>query len=215
MFKHNVLNKIVEVGVVAVIRAEDSKTAIHIAEACIEGGIPAIEITFTVPHAEHVIADVAKKFSQESLIIGAGTVLNKKTAKLAIDHGATYIVSPGFDIETAIYCQAVNVPYLPGCLTITEMLTARKAGAEIIKLFPGSAFGPSYVKAVKGPLPDIHIMPTGGVSLDNVSQWIASGVVAVGVGSDLTKPAKTGNFNAITERAKAYVKAVKEARRKE
>lgn len=215
MFKHDVLNRITEVGVVAVIRAENSEQAIHIAKACIKGGIPAVEITFTVPKAELVIQEVAKQFSSDELIIGAGTVLDVKTAKLAIAHGATYIVSPGFDLETAQYCMQQNIPYLPGCLTITEMLTARKAGAEIIKLFPGSAFGPSYVKAVKGPLPDINIMPTGGVSLDNVGEWIHHGVVAVGVGSDLTKPAKKGDYDGVEMRAKAYVKAVKDARKKE
>lgn len=215
MFKHEVLNKISEVGVVAVIRAEKSEQAIKIAEACIKGGIPAIEITFTVPHAETVIKAVSDQFDDGSLIIGAGTVLDQKTAKLAIEHGAKYIVSPGFDIETAKYCVAEDVPYLPGCLTITEMLTARTAGAEIIKLFPGSAFGPSYVKAVKGPLPDINIMPTGGVSLENVSEWIHNGVVAVGVGGDLTAPAKTGDYEAIMTRAKAYVDAVRKARGKE
>ena len=214
MFKHDILNKITDVGVVAVIRAENSEQAINIAKACIKGGIQAIEITFTVPHAEQVIRDVSHQFKDQGLLVGAGTVLDQATAKLAIDHGATYIVSPGFDLDTAKYCVEQSVPYLPGCLTMTEMLTAKKAGAEIIKLFPGSAFGPSYVKAVKGPLPDINIMPTGGVSLDNVEAWIKSGVVAIGVGSDLTKPAKTGNYEEITTRAKAYVEAVKHARKK-
>ncbi len=212
MFKHDVLQKIADIGVVAVIRAENSEQAIRIVEACMIGGISAIEVTFTVPHAEKVIADVKQRFQDKALIIGAGTVLDKDTAVLAIEHGATYIVSPGFDVETAAYCLSVHVPYLPGCLTITEMLTARKAGVEIVKLFPGSAFGPSYIKAVKGPLPDINIMPTGGVSLDNVAIWIKNGVVAVGVGSDLTKHAKTGDYDTIINRAKAYVDAVKKAR---
>src|SRR5690606_38214013 len=125
-----------------------------------------------------------------------------------------YIVSPGFDLETAEYCHKLGVPYMPGCLTITEMLTAKKAHVDIIKLFPGSAFGPSYVKAVKGPLPDIEIMPTGGVSLDNVKDWISNGVVAVGVGGELTQPAKKGDFDGVRKNAEAFVMAVKEARNK-
>lgn len=213
MFKHEVLNRISELGVVAVVRAENSAQAIQIAKSCMDGGLTAIEITFTVPQAEKVIEAVLSTFDEGSIIVGAGTVLDKKTAQRAIEHGATYIVSPGFDLETAHYCLDAHVPYLPGCLTITEMMTVSRHGVEIIKLFPGSAFGPSYVKAVRGPLPDIKIMPTGGVSLENIAEWIESGVVAVGVGSDLTKPAKTGDYDLITQRAKAYVDAVKNARK--
>lgn len=212
MIKHEVLNKIQNVGVVAVVRAESGEQAIKISRACLEGGISAIELTFTVPNADQVIRTLNQNFKSDELILGAGTVLDAKTAQLAIDAGATYIVSPGFDLETAELCKRLNVPYMPGCLTITEMLTALKAGVEVVKLFPGSAFGPSYVKAVKGPLPHIKIMPTGGVSLDNVHEWIANGVVAVGVGGELTGPAKKGDYEGVKQNAKAFVDAVKNAR---
>lgn len=210
--KNDVLKRITDVGVVAVVRATTAEEAFQIAEACIKGGLPAIELTFTVPNADQVIKKLAQTIDPKDLILGAGTVLDVKTTQIAIDAGAKYIVSPGFDLESAQLCQKLGVPYMPGCLTITEMLTAQKAGAEVVKLFPGSAFGPGYVKAVKGPLPNINIMPTGGVSLDNVEQWIKNGVVAVGVGGELTAPAKTGDFEGVTANARAFVEAVKRAR---
>ncbi len=214
MVKQDVLHKIREVGVVAVIRAESADQAVKISRACVEGGIPAIELTFTVPGAESVLKELAKTFKKEELILGAGTVLDSQTARIAILAGATYIVSPGFDLETAQMCNLYQVPYMPGCLTITEMLNALKSGVDIVKLFPGSAFGPSYVKAVRGPLPDINIMPTGGVSLDNVDEWIKNGVVAVGVGGELTAPAKKGDYEGVRKNAVLFVEAVKRARSK-
>lgn len=212
MGKQEVLRKIKDVGVVAVVRAESAEQAIKISRACVDGGIPAIELTFTVPGAADVLKELAKTFKKDELILGAGTVLDATTARMAILAGATYIVSPGFDLETAQLCNLYQVPYMPGCLTITEMLTALKAGCDVIKLFPGSAFGPSYVKAVKGPLPDINIMPTGGVSLDNVAEWVKNGVVSVGIGGELTAPAKKGDYEGVTKNAKAFVEAVKKAR---
>lgn len=213
MNKKDVLQRIKDVGVVAVIRANTADEAEKISKAVLAGGIPAIELTFTVPGALSVLEALNKTFKPEELILGAGTVLDAVTARLAILAGATYIVSPGFDHETAEICNLYGVPYMPGCLTITEMLNAQKAGAQIVKLFPGSAFGPSYVKAVRGPLPDIQIMPTGGVSLANVKEWIKNGVVAVGVGGELTAPAKTGDYEGVTKNAVAFVEAVKAARK--
>lgn len=210
--KHPILNQIAASGVVAVVRAETKEEATQIALACIEGGLKAIELTFTVPNAHEVIKHLSVHISADKLILGAGTVLDKETAKLAIESGAKYIVSPGFDLETALYCKDIDVPYMPGCLTITEMLTALKAGVEVVKLFPGSAFGPSYVKAVKGPLPNINIMPTGGVSLSNIAEWVKNGVVAVGVGGELTAPAKKGDYEGVKANAKAFVEAFKNAR---
>lgn len=211
---HNpVIELIKDSGVVAVVRAQTKAEATQIAMACIEGGLKAIELTFTVPKADEVIRHLANTIPSDQLILGAGTVLDRATAKLAIEAGAKYIVSPGFDLETALYCKSLDVPYMPGCMTITEMLTALKAGVEVIKLFPGSVFGPSFIKAVRGPLPNIQIMPTGGVSLDNVAEWIKNGVVAVGVGGELTGPAKTGDFEAVKQNAKAFVEAVQAARR--
>jgi 2-dehydro-3-deoxyphosphogluconate aldolase / (4S)-4-hydroxy-2-oxoglutarate aldolase len=212
MFKHEILKRIIEVGVVAVVRAETKDQAIEISNACIQGGITAVEVTFTVPKALEVIQGLADAIDPKKLILGAGTVLDSETARLAILAGAQYIVSPAFDLETAKLCNRYQVPYMPGCLTITEMIHAMESGVEIIKLFPGSAFGPSYVKAVKGPLPQANIMPTGGVSLDNVHEWIKAGVVAVGVGSELTGPARKGDYEQITHLAEQFVQAVKKAR---
>lgn len=213
MTKYAILRRITDVGVVAVVRAQTSEQAISISNACIKGGLSTVEVTFTVPNANLVIEKLASTFTQDELLIGAGTVLDSKTAQIAISAGASFIVSPGFDVETNILCKSLNVPYLPGCLTPTEMMTALNAGCEIIKLFPGSAFGPSYVKAIKGPFPHINLMPTGGVSLDNVEQWIKNGVVAVGVGGELTGPAKKGDYESVTQLAKAFVDAVKQARK--
>jgi 2-dehydro-3-deoxyphosphogluconate aldolase/(4S)-4-hydroxy-2-oxoglutarate aldolase len=213
MQKHEILKKITEVGVVAVVRAETSEQAIEISKACIKGGITAVEVTFTVPNANEVIEGLAKTFKPNELIVGAGTVLDSETARIAILAGAQYIVSPGFNLDTAKLCNRYQIPYMPGCLTITEMITAMEAGCDVIKLFPGSAFGPSYVKAVKGPLPQINIMPTGGVSLDNVKDWVSAGVIAVGVGSELTGPAKKHDYQAVTKNAQAFVQAFKEAKK--
>lgn len=214
MFKHEIIKRMVDVGVVAVVRAENAEQAINISAACIEGGIPAIEVTYTVPGATKVIEALAEKFTSEELIVGAGTVLDAETARAAILAGAQYIVSPGFDFETAKLCNRYQIPYMPGCLTITEMITAMESGVDIVKLFPGSAFGSSYVKGVKGPLPQVNIMPTGGVNINNVKEWIDAGVVAIGVGGDLTAPAKTGDYEGVRKNAVAFVKAVKEARQK-
>lgn len=212
MKKQQIIRRITDVGVVAVIRANNSEEAIKISEACIKGGIPAIELTFTVPGAVDVIKRLNERFSHDELILGAGTVLDSETARLAILNGATYIVSPHFDLETAKLCNRYQIPYMPGTLTITEMVTAIEAGCDIVKLFPGSAFGPSYVKAVKGPLPQVNIMPTGGVNLDNIGEWIKNGVVAVGVGGDLTRPANTGDFKGVEDNARLFVEAVRKAR---
>lgn len=207
MRKYEVLRRIEEVGVVAVVRAENSEKAKTIALACMEGGIDSIEITFTVPGANDVIKDLTKEFG-DKLLVGAGTVLDSETARIAILAGAKYIVSPAFDIETAKLCNRYQIPYMPGCMTITEMLTAMEAGADVIKVFPGSAFGPSFIKAVKGPLPQAVLMPTGGVSIDNVDQWINNGCIAVGVGGNLTK----GSSEDMTNAAKEFVEKIKEAR---
>ena len=212
MYKQEILKKITDSGVVAVVRAENKEQAVKIAKACIEGGIPSIEVTFTVPGAAEVIKELDRNFGNDELIIGAGTVLDSETARIAILAGAKYIVSPSFDLETTKLCNRYQIPYMPGCLTITEMITAMETGVDVIKLFPGSAFGPSYVKAVKGPLPQVNIMPTGGVSIDNVAVWIKHGVVAVGVGGDITAPAKHGDYEGVKQNAIAFVEAVKKAR---
>lgn len=212
MKKEEVLSRITQGGIVPVVRAETPEIAEKIALACVEGGINTIEVTFTVPHAENVISALVEKFKGGSLIVGAGTVIDVATARLAIDHGAQFIVSPGFDVEVAQFCVLKQVPYLAGALTPTEIIQAMRHGVEIVKIFPGSAFGPSYIKAIKGPFPKGQFMPTGGVSLDNVEEWIKNGAVAVGIGGELTAPAKKGDFAGVTSLAKQFVLKVQAAR---
>lgn len=209
--KLKALNAICECGVVAVIRAESKEQAVEISEACIQGGIKAIEVTYTVPGASEVIKVLSDTF-KDRLFIGAGTVLDSETARAAILSGAGYIVSPGFDEATAKLCNRYQIPYMAGCMTITEIIRAMEAGVDIVKLFPGNAFGPSFVKSVKAPLPQANIMPTGGVSLENVHEWIAAGVVAVGVGGDLMKGYKEFGIKKVKENARLFVDKVKEAR---
>ncbi|GIM29404.1 bifunctional 2-keto-4-hydroxyglutarate aldolase/2-keto-3-deoxy-6-phosphogluconate aldolase [Clostridium polyendosporum] len=210
--KIETLKKITDVGVVAVVRAENDDMAEKISKACLEGGISAIEVTFTVPNADKVISSLKEKFDEEELVVGAGTVLDSETARIAILAGAAYIVSPGFDLETAKLCNRYQIPYMAGCMTITEVIKAMEAGVDVVKLFPGSAYGPSIVKDIKAPLPQAPIMPTGGVSLENVHEWINNGCIAVGVGGKLIEGAKTGNYELVTETAKAFVEKVKAVR---
>lgn len=213
MKKLNLLKKVTNSGVIAVVRADTKEEAMKISEACIKGGISGIEVTFTVEAADEVIKELTSLYkNNEAVVIGAGTVLDVTTARIAILAGAQFVVSPGFDEETAKLCNLYQIPYMPGCMTITEMKRALEAGADIIKLFPGNAFGPDFVKAVKAPLPQINIMPTGGVNLENADKWIKNGCVAVGVGGNLIAPAKTGDYEKITEYAREYVNKVQAAR---
>ncbi|WP_042461649.1 bifunctional 4-hydroxy-2-oxoglutarate aldolase/2-dehydro-3-deoxy-phosphogluconate aldolase [Neobacillus dielmonensis] len=213
MKKIKALTKLLDCGVVAVVRADSKEEAINISEACVKGGINGIEVTFTVKDADVVIKELTSFYeNNQEVVIGAGTVLDAPTARIAILAGAQYIVSPSFDAETAKLCNLYQIPYMPGCMTITEMKQALEAGVDVVKLFPGSAFGPDFVKAVKAPLPQVNIMPTGGVSLENVDQWIKNGCVAVGVGGNLVAPAKTGDFDKVTEMARLYVEKVQAAR---
>ncbi|MFJ6413489.1 bifunctional 4-hydroxy-2-oxoglutarate aldolase/2-dehydro-3-deoxy-phosphogluconate aldolase [Terribacillus saccharophilus] len=213
MKKAEVLAKLTDQAIVAVVRADSPEQAIQISDACIEGGLTGIEVTFTVKDADQVIKQLSAQYVESpDVVIGAGTVLDSTTARLAILAGASFIVSPTFDAETAKLCNLYQVPYLPGCMTIGEIKQAMEAGADIIKLFPGSAFGPSYIKAVKAPLPQANIMPTGGVDLENVGDWLKNGAVAVGVGGNLVAPASTGDYDKITSIAQQYIQKVKEAK---
>lgn len=214
MDKEKVITRITDVGVVAVVRAENSDKAIRIVDACIEGGIPAIELTFTVPKAHKVIEDLASRYSSDEIILGAGTVMDSETARIAMLSGAEYIVSPYFDLETVKTCNRYRVPCMPGAMTIKEVVAAMEAGADIVKIFPGDLFGPKIIKDIKGPIPYAKMMPTGGVDVDNVDQWIKAGAVAVGAGSSLTAGAKTGDYKAVADTAKLFVERVKQARAK-
>jgi len=212
MKKEKVISRICEVGLVAVVRAENEDKAVRIAEACLEGGVPAIEITFTVPGAHKVIEKLAARFSEEQIILGAGTVLDPETARIAILSGAQYIVSPSLNIETVKLCNRYRIACMPGAMTIREVIECLEAGADIIKIFPGELFGPKIIKAIKGPVPQAELMPTGGVTVDNAVDWIKAGAVALGAGSSLTEGAKTGDYAKITETARLFIQKIKEAR---
>jgi 2-dehydro-3-deoxyphosphogluconate aldolase/(4S)-4-hydroxy-2-oxoglutarate aldolase len=213
MMKWKIINKITESGLVVVVRADNSDVAKRITDACLEGGAAAIEITYTVPGATKVIEDLAKTYAGQ-IIIGAGTVLDPETARIAILSGAQYIVSPFLSRETLRLCNRYQVPCMPGIMTVEGVVEAMELGADILKVFPGEAFGPGIIKAIKGPLPQANMMPTGGVSVENVSEWIKAGAVAVGAGGSLTAGAKTGDYASITRLAAEFVAKIKEARKK-
>lgn len=210
--KLNVLQRIMKSGVVAVVRADSAEQAIKITDACMKGGIAAIEITFTIPGAAKVMEELRQVYTPEEMIIGAGTVLDPETARIAILAGAQYIVSPSLNVDTVKLCNRYQIPIMAGAMTIEGVIAAMEAGADIIKIFPGDAFGPSFIKAIKGPLPQATLMPTGGVSLDNVGEWIKAGCIAVGVGGSLTAGAKTGDYQAIEDIAKQFIAKVRTAR---
>lgn len=212
MSRHELVTKIKDKGLVAVVRTESAEKAYRITEACIEGGVVAVEITFTVPGANKIIEDLAAKYSGGEIILGAGTVLDSETARIAILSGAQYIVSPYFSHDVIKLCNRYQIPSMPGAMTIKEIVEAMEAGADIIKIFPGNLFGPAIIKSVKGPIPQAQMMPTGGVSLGNVKEWIEAGAVAIGAGSSLTNGAKTGDYAAVTATAKEFIKRIKEAR---
>lgn len=211
--KVTILQKLEKCGVIAVVRGNTDVQAIKASEAIIEGGITGIELTFTVPNAEGAIKDLIEKYQKDpSVVVGAGTVLDATTARIAIMAGAQFIVSPSFDIETAKLCNLYQIPYLPGCMTVTEMKQALEYGADIVKLFPGSAFGSSMIRAFKAPFPQLNIMPTGGVNLENMEKWFKAGAVAVGIGGNLLAPLKDENYSLITEISQEYIKRLNEIR---
>nr|WP_012345023.1 bifunctional 4-hydroxy-2-oxoglutarate aldolase/2-dehydro-3-deoxy-phosphogluconate aldolase [Tetragenococcus halophilus]BAG14313.1 KHG/KDPG aldolase [Tetragenococcus halophilus] len=205
MKKVDILTSIESSGVVSVVRGSTKDEAYQTALACIKGGVKAIELTFTAPAADEIIKQLNEQYADDpEVVVGAGTVLDAVTARIAIMVGAKFVVSPSFDKETALICNEYQIPYLPGCMTITEIQTALSYGADIVKVFPGSVVGKGFVKAVKAPLPYVNIMPTGGVNLDNMHEWFEVGVVAVGAGSDLTGDAAEGDFAAVTTKAQKY-----------
>ncbi len=210
--KLQILNRIIAAGLVAVVRADSADSASRLADAILEGGCPAIEITFTVPGAHRVIEQLAARYSPEVLVLGAGTVLDPETARIAILSGASYIVAPSLNESTIRLCNRYQIASMPGAMTVKEVIEAMEAGADIVKLFPGEAFGPPLVKALRAPLPQAPLMPTGGVDLDNVVAWIKAGAVAVGVGGSLTRPAQAGDYAAVTRTARELIERIAAAR---
>jgi 2-dehydro-3-deoxyphosphogluconate aldolase/(4S)-4-hydroxy-2-oxoglutarate aldolase len=214
MNKQDVLKSIEEVGVVPVVRASSAEEAMQVIEAIRAGGVPVLEITMTVPRAVRVIEQVADRYGDE-VVVGAGTVLDAETARACILAGATFVVSPSLNLATIEMCKRYSVVVTPGALTPTEVVTAWAAGADAVKIFPCSAMGGAkYLKSLKAPLPQVEMIPTGGVSLATAAEFIQAGAFALGVGADLvdTKAIRAGQPEKVTEAARAYVAAVRDAR---
>ena len=200
-----ILDELKASGVVAVVRGKSHEEARGYMEACLKGGIKSLELTYTIPN----VCELIKEYSSHAeALIGVGSVLNGKMASDAIEAGAKYVVSPGYSEDVNKVCKEMNVLYLPGCMTVSEIMKAMDAGNKMIKLFPGDVFGAKYVKAIKAPIPNVEIMPTGGVSVDNIEEWFANGVSCVGVGSSLIK----GSLEDIENTAKAFMKKMEKIR---
>ena len=213
MIKIKVLNALKKCGVVAVVRGTTKEIGVKISESCIKGNVKAIEVTYTNKYANDIIRELSSMYeNQEDVVIGAGTVLDSETARMAIIAGAKYIVSPSFNIDTAKICNRYNIPYIPGVMTITEIVTAYESGVDVVKLFPGNSLGQGYISSVKGPLPYTNIMVTGGVNLDNIDSWIKSGVDLVGIGGELNKLGEAGKFDEIELICNKYIEKFNKAR---
>ena len=214
MTKQDVLRKISETGLVPVVRAQSADEAMKLVDAIREGGVSVLEITMTVPGALGVMEQMARRFGGD-VLLGAGTVLDPETARACMLAGARFIVSPALNVATIEICRRYSVPIIPGALTPTEVVTAWQAGADVVKVFPcGALGGASYIKSLKAPLPQIDLIPTGGVSVKTAADFIRAGAMALGVGADLadTQAIRDGNARAVTEKAREYVRLVQEAR---
>lgn len=213
MSKYQRLHLIRESGIIAIMRANRADRLVAAAEAIWAGGVQAIEVTMTTPGALEVIAAATEKF-QGQVLFGAGSVLDPETARAAILTGADFVVAPTLNVEVIRLCNRYGVPVMPGCYTPTEALTAWEAGADMIKLFPADALGPKFVKALLAPLPQLEIVPVGGVDLTNAADFIRAGAVALGVGSSLITPSllDAGDLAELTRRAAAFIDVVKNGR---
>ncbi|HUI11340.1 MAG TPA: bifunctional 4-hydroxy-2-oxoglutarate aldolase/2-dehydro-3-deoxy-phosphogluconate aldolase [Bacteroidota bacterium] len=213
MVKTETLDAMLSSGVVAVIRMKDAERLSRVVMAIRAGGVQCIEITMTVPGAVEIIAGMVKTLPPD-VIIGAGTVTDKGTAIDVISAGAKFVVSPVFRPDVVSVTRAAGVVSVPGCYTPTEILSAWEGGADIVKVFPATSLGPKYFKDIAGPFPHIRLMPTGGVTIDNVGEWVKAGAVAVGIGGDLLdkKAIEEGRYEVLTERAARMVRNFKDAR---
>jgi 2-dehydro-3-deoxyphosphogluconate aldolase/(4S)-4-hydroxy-2-oxoglutarate aldolase len=213
MQKSAVLAALKSLGLVPVLRAESEAQALALADAIAAGGVTTLEVTMTVPGAIRVMRTLAEK--RPDILVGAGTVLDPETARMCILEGAQYVVSPALNLGTIAMCQRYSIPVLPGALTPTEVITAWQAGADVIKIFPASAMGGAkYLKGLKAPLPQVEMIPTGGVSLATAREFLEAGAFALGVGADLVDPKMiaAGTPEVITENARKYLAIVREFR---
>lgn len=208
MDRSDVIRKIKDEKLVAVVRAESKGQGMDIVEAVTKGGIKLIEVTMTVPGAVDIIKELSEKYKGTDVVIGAGTVLDSETARMVILAGAEFVVSPMLSEETMKLCNRYKTLVIPGIMTVKEAVEALELGADILKIFPGNAYSPSIIGAFRGPLPQASFMPTGGVDVDNVCDWLRAGAVAAGTGSSLTKGAAAGDYKAVEEKAREFVKEV-------
>lgn len=214
MEKRDIFNRMIGEGVIPVVRVTSAQEAMDVSDAIKEGGISLIEITMSVQGAIDVIKELTKKYKDE-IIMGAGTILDPETARAALLAGAQFIVTPTLNLDVIQMAHRYSAVVVPGAMTPTEILTAWNAGADMVKVFPAAQLGgPEYLKALKGPLPQILLVPTGGVNLQNAGAFIKAGASAIGAGGELVdkKAVKEKKFNLITENARAFLKAVREAR---
>ena len=213
MTREDILEAVLDSGAVAVVRVADSEQLVRVAEAIAEGGVTAIEVTMTTPHALDVIESVSRQLG-EAVTVGVGSVLDAETARRAVDAGARYVVSPVFKREIIDEAHRLGVPAMPGCFTPTEILEATEAGADVVKVFPADVLGIPFFKGVLAPMPHLRMMPTGGVSLTNAGDWLRAGAVAVGVGSALLdkEAIATGDWHRLTERARTLRQSVESGR---
>lgn len=214
MTKEQVCRRLIEIGIIPVIRADSARKALLAAEGVCAGGIPIVEVTLTVPGAIGVIEQLVRSMGNE-ILVGAGTVLDAEAARRCLDAGAQFLVSPGFDLETVSLAVRESKVMMAGALTPTEVITAWNAGADFVKIFPcGNLGGPKYIKALKGPLSQVPMIPTGGVNLQTAADFILAGAAALGVGGELISAAAlaTGNVAGIAEAARQYVTIVSDAR---
>jgi len=213
MRKEEVLKSLREIGLVPVLRASSVEKAMALAEAIAAGGVTVLEVTMTVPGAIRVMRQLAEQ--RPDILVGAGTVLDPETARMCILEGAQFVVSPALNLKTIEMCHRYSIAALPGALTPTEVVTAWEAGADVVKIFPASAMGGAkYLTALKGPLPQVEMIPTGGVSLTTAAEFLSAGAFALGVGSDLvdTKAMAEGRSEVVTESARKYLEIVKQSR---
>lgn len=210
--KEYVLAEIRKTGLVAIIRTERSEQAFRAFEACFEGGIRTIEISFTVPGIIELIKEISKKYKTDEAILGAGTVLDPETARAAILAGARFIVTPYLNEATVKLCNRYQIACIPGAMTVKEVAECMTAGADMVKIFPAELFGPAIIKAIKGPLPYAPLMPTGGVTTSNIGEWFQAGAAAVGVGGSLMAGVKQGDYEQVTRTAREFVAQIAKVR---
>lgn len=203
--KQAILSQLKENFLFSVIRGETAEEAINVSKAVYKGGIKNIEIAFTTPQADDVIKALSREFKATDMVVGAGTVLDSITARIAIISGAEFIVSPNFISDVSTLCNLYGIPYFPGCATVTEIVEAIASGVDVVKVFPGGILGPKFIKDVHGPMPHVEMMPSGGVALDNMDEWMSHGAWAVGIGSALTKDLKEKGYQSVTDQAVSFV----------